>query len=320
MSREPRKKALIIGINYFGSQHELKGCINDAMNVQQFLVNERGFSDSQNDMVILTDDPQNEGTPYYPTGENLMAAFKWLTSYNQPGDILWLSYSGHGGQVRDTDGDRESGFDDTICPVDFEQTGQIPSTTLHQTIVSPMHPGARLTILFDCCHSGSACELPYVFRPDADGNVNLMDQVKKGLGLVRAAEHLLQGGFNMNKIEDAKMLLGGATDFFHGLHHRSDADNEGLAAENFQEHWEREGKDVWMFSGCRDDQTSADTSIAGAATGAMSWAFMNTMRENPGQSYVSVLQNTRQELLNKYAQIPQLSCGGHYDLDQPIRL
>lgn len=153
-----------------------------------------------------------------------------------------------------------------------------------------MHPEARLTILFDCCHSGSACELPYVFRPDADGNINLMDTLKKGAGLVRAAEKLIQGGWSRDKVSDAKMLLGGATDFFNGLHHMRghDADDDGLAAENFSEHWEREGKDVWMFSGCRDDQTSADATISGAATGAMSWAFIGTMRDSPELSYVQV--------------------------------
>lgn len=152
-----------------------------------------------------------------------------------------------------------------------------------------MNPEARLTILFDCCHSGSACELPYVFRPNADGNIDLMDQIKKGVGLVRAAEHLVQGGWSREKMADAKMLLGGATDFFNGLHHARghDTDDE-LAAENFHEHWERENKDVWMFSGCRDDQTSADATISGSATGAMSWAFIGTMRENPELSYVDV--------------------------------
>lgn len=204
-----------------------------------------------------------------------------------------------------------------------------------------MNPEARLTILFDCCHSGSACELPFVFRPDAEGNVNLMDQIKKGVGLVRAAEHLIQGGWSKDKVSDAKMLLGGATDFFQGLHHaRGEAvDEDGLAQENFREHWETENKDVWMFSGCRDDQTSADANISGAATGAMSWAFIGTMKEHPELSYVEVrkagdsperlrsgwvltegqiLQTTRERLLNNYAQIPQLSCGGHYDLDQPL--
>lgn len=96
----PRKKALIIGINYTGTENELNGCINDAMNVREFLVNDRGFSDSSQDMVIMTDDPENQDTPFWPNGENLLAAFKWLTSYNEPGDILWLSYSGHGGMYQ----------------------------------------------------------------------------------------------------------------------------------------------------------------------------------------------------------------------------
>lgn len=153
-----------------------------------------------------------------------------------------------------------------------------------------MNPETRLTVLFDCCHSGSACELPFVFRPDADGNVNLMDTFRKGAGLVRAARGLFEGGFSMTKVRDAEMLLGGATDFFNSLHHLrgGGADSQGLAEDGYAREWEREGKDVWMFSGCADDQTSADTSIAGRATGAMSWAFIGTMREYPEQSYGNV--------------------------------
>jgi len=94
----PRKKALIIGINYAGTKHELSGCVNDAMNVRDFLVNERGFPPPGDDMVTLTDEPENEGTPFYPTHENILSAFKWLTSGNEAGDVLWLSYSGHGGE------------------------------------------------------------------------------------------------------------------------------------------------------------------------------------------------------------------------------
>ncbi|KAI1448527.1 peptidase C14 [Annulohypoxylon stygium] len=315
-----RKKALLIGINYYGTDHELNGCINDAENIRNFLVEERGFLPSGHDMVMLSDIPENAGTPFYPTGANIMAAINWLVSQNRPGDVLWLSYSGHGGQVRNDD--RESGFDDTICPVDFTENGQIPSQNLHRAIVSPMNPECRLTILFDCCHSGSACELPYVYRPDEEGNVNMVDTIKQGIGLIRAAEGLFEGGFSMSKVDDAKMLLGGATDFFNGLHHRrnQDVDEDGLAPEDFEEHWETEGKDVWMFSGCADNQTSADTSIAGAPTGAMSWALVRSLREYPEQSYINILQNTREELAQKYSQIPQLSCGGRYDLDQPLVL
>jgi hypothetical protein len=165
-----------------------------------------------------------------------------------------------------------------------------------------MNPNARLTILFDCCHSGSACELPFVYRPDEEGNINIIDHIKKGKALIHAAGQLMRGGFHRDKIADAKMLLGGATDFFNGLTHaREEADEEGLAAEQFSEDkdWDQEGKDVWMFSGCRDDQTSADATISGAATGAMSWAFIGTMREEPCLSYREVCAFLRLTLLAK---------------------
>ncbi|KAI0480968.1 peptidase C14 [Xylariaceae sp. FL0804] len=325
-----RKKALIIGINYYGSANELQGCISDASNVRDFLVEQRGFSPEPHDMVVMTDAAENEGSAMYPTGANVLAAIRWLVTRNAPGDSLWLSYSGHGGQVQDAD--RPSGFNDTICPVDFQENGQIPSETLHKAIVSPMNPECRLTILFDCCHSGSACELPYVYRPDEEGNVNMIDTIQQGIGLLHTAEHLLEGGFSMSKVDDAKMLLGGATDFFNALQHRGgdgggddgnggNDDEDGLVAEDFgDDNWTTEGKDVWMFSGCADNQTSADTSIAGAPTGAMSWALVRTLKEYPEQSYLNILQNTREELAQNYSQIPQLSCGGEYDLDQVMVL
>lgn len=92
----PRKKALLIGINYTGSTHQLNGCINDALNVREYLVRDHGYSPDQRDMVILTDAPENRGTPFFPGGANMLAAFNWLVSGNNPGDTLWLSYSGHG--------------------------------------------------------------------------------------------------------------------------------------------------------------------------------------------------------------------------------
>jgi len=47
---------------------------------------------------------------------------------------------------------------------------------------------------------------------------------------------------------------------------------------------------VTMFSGCRDDQTSADASIGGSSVGAMSWAFLEVMKRNPNPTYLNVSQ------------------------------
>lgn len=236
-------------------------------------------------MVVLADDRSGL---FYPTGANILAAMDWLVS--EPGTQCFLHYSGHGGQVKDPDGDRESGLDDTVVPVDYQKNGQLDSDTLHRHLVSKLHATSTLFVVFDCCHSGSAIELPFVYRPDADGNVNLMDNVKEGLHLMQTAQHLLQGGFTQDKVTDAKQLFAGAQSFFQGLKHRGEGstDESGLDEEKFMEDWVHEGKSAFMFSGCRDDQTSADANIGGSNVGAMSWALLETLYSRPAQSYIEV--------------------------------
>jgi len=52
----------------------------------------------------------------------------------------------------------------------------------------------------------------------------------------------------------------------------------------------------------------ADATIAAQATGAMSWAFITAIKQNPNQSYVQLLNSIRDVLQTKYTQKPQLSC------------
>lgn len=224
---------------------------------------------------------------------NILAAMDWLVS--EPGCCLFLHYSGHGGQVPDQYGTRISGFNDTIVPVDFEQMGMLDSGTLHRHLVSRLPQDCTLFIIFDCCHSGSAVELPYVYKTDEDGNVSLMDNLQAGMQLAGQAEHLLQGGFSFENFGEAAQLFGGARDFFRGLQHQFSGDGDdtqnGLAAESdFSQDWSREGKSVFMLSGCRDEQTSADAYIGGKHVGAMSWAFLETMKSdvNWNVSYLQV--------------------------------
>ena len=76
--------------------------------------------------------------------------------------------------------------------------------------------------------------------------MSLVDGVKQGINLARAASDLMRGGFSMSKMNEAKHIFQGAKSLFDGLQHKPT--EEGLGKEHFVEGWE-ENKDVWMFSG-----------------------------------------------------------------------
>ncbi|KAH9913686.1 caspase domain-containing protein [Epithele typhae] len=71
--------------------------------------------------------------------------------------------------------------------------------------------------------------------------------------------------------------------------------------------------DVISWSGCKDSQTSADTYENGVATGAMSHAFISSMRDSPNQTYQELLRSVREILKRKYSQLPQLSSSHRID-------
>lgn len=109
----------------------------------------------------------------------------------------------------------------------------------------------------------------------------MVNNVKEGISLAKEASDLLHGGFSMKKVQDVQSLIGRGQSLFHQITNpQGDADEQGLSDENFVEDWRNEGKDVWMFSGCADDQTSADTSMQGLATGkfgligSLIWSLM----------------------------------------------
>ena len=79
--------------------------------------------------------------------------------------------------------------------------------------------------------------------------VELVDKLRQGAMLVAAARSLIQGGFSMKKIDDAKHFITSAQSFFKGFSHHNRP--EGLGEETFVEDWKHESKDVWMFSGER---------------------------------------------------------------------
>lgn len=242
------------------------------------------------DSCLHIDDQQNPICQ--PTKENILRAMNWLVQGCQPNDSLFFHFSGHGGQTEDLDGDEDDGYDEVIYPVDYKTSGHIVDDQIHDILVKPLPAGARLTAIFDSCHSGSCLDLPYIYSTQGTlKEPNLAKEAGQGLlGIIQSASVDDYGGV-------AKQLMG----FFGKATSGDSAYKKSIATKTSP-------ADVIMFSGSKDDQTSADATIASQATGAMSWAFITAMKNNRQQSYLQLLNNIRDVLASKYSQKPQLSC------------
>ena len=90
------------------------------------------------------------------TREAVIGEIKAAAARMNPGDIFFLTYSGHGSQVPDFSGDErlerpEDAVDETLCLYD----GQIVDDELY-ALWAAFPKDSRVLAVFDCCHSGSA--------------------------------------------------------------------------------------------------------------------------------------------------------------------
>ena len=218
-NRSGRTRALLIGINYPGTEAELNGCVNDVRMMKRWL-HQNGWSDAPDDMAILVDDPTEPGSQM-PTCENIISRCKWLVEGAAAGDSLFIHYSGHGSQLENTDGTEEDGFDETLVPCDYSTAGQIRDDTLFSLLVAPLEKGVQLLAIFDCCHSGTMLDLPYDFVCDEKASQGILEGKILALGqnfgmdLSKVAHkvedvknHLFKGGATVGKL-----VLGKAKSF-----------------------------------------------------------------------------------------------------------
>lgn len=138
MPAEPVRKALCIGIDDYPT-HKLRGCVNDAKAWQSFL-NDIGFSVS----LLL-----------HPKRQEILQGIDDLFRDAKAGDLLVLQYSGHGTRIENP---TTGGFDEALCPVDFDQGYLILDDEIGAKIET-LSDYVRLTCFFDCCHASTMTNL-----------------------------------------------------------------------------------------------------------------------------------------------------------------
>jgi|LakMenEpi03Aug12_release.lakeMendotaPanAssembly.Ray.scaffolds.fasta_scaffold156307_2 hypothetical protein len=76
---------------------------------------------------------------------------------------------------------------------------------------------------------------------------------------------------------------------------------------------------VFMISGCTDEQTSADAVFNNKPNGAMTWSLLESLKQKPNDSWRELVKNMRDILkTSEFDQIPQFSSGSFVNIDSPV--
>lgn len=198
--------ALLFAINdYGGTEHDLRGCLNDIELAEQRLANfqVRKFTDSQ------------------VTKANFLAQVDYALANALSGDVIYIHYSGHGSFVKDRNGDEEDGYDEAL----YLHDGPLIDDDLNNSLRATPDK-VVVILLLDSCYSGTATRDVFSkgrFMPPKDFTPKEHIRVKR-------------------KFYDYMSWV--------------------------------------VFSGCAENQTSADACIDGKFNGAFSYFAFYTLRGN----------------------------------------
>ena len=136
------KHALCIGVNnYPGTHMDLAGCVNDAEDWTAEL-KARGFAVTQ-----LLDAQATKAA--------MVKGFKAVIGAAAKGDIVVITFAGHGTYVPDLNGDELDGLDEALCPYDLQTGGAALIDDEIHAMFAARKPGVRLVLISDSCHSGT---------------------------------------------------------------------------------------------------------------------------------------------------------------------
>ena len=163
-----QQRALIIGIDHYAPPPgytpsttsgrliypNLEGCKNDALAIYSIITSKFGF-DPNNIDTLLDESATRDG---------ILNAMKQLLEKSNPGDIAFIYYAGHGSEVKNSLSFETDKKDQTIVPENAWQEGirDIRDKELSKIFNDFIDKKIKLTVIFDCCHSGSISRGPNV--------------------------------------------------------------------------------------------------------------------------------------------------------------
>lgn len=179
----------------------------------------------------------------------VLAAIRKAAKSLAAGDLFFMSFSGHGGQVPDVSGEEPDKLDETWCLFD----GQLIDDELYYEL-SRFKAGVRILVLSDSCHSGTVVRAG---RP-APGTPEQRPRIMpRAVGLRVYAEH--KAFYDKLQNEVAKAAGGRVEDPDTALANVTVSDRLTAIVKEFH-------PAVILISGCQDNQFSMDGNHNGAFT------------------------------------------------------
>mmetsp|Transcript_34257 Transcript_34257/g.107542 ORF Transcript_34257/g.107542 Transcript_34257/m.107542 type:complete len:366 (+) Transcript_34257:155-1252(+) len=284
-------KALCIGVDYAGTEAELRGPVNDALHWLDILTRRCGLS--RGSVLVLIDEyPSGEavrdgGTGEYrrPTQENILGALAWLVLDAAPGDSLFFSFSGHGVQLAGGGG-RGRGpaggpsgeeTEEALCPADWAEFewGVVPHRLVGLDVLqrhfARLPGGALLTLVLDADLVGTPLQLPL----RVDGRLPLREAEGEDGGAAP------RGSGRWPPRDPAAWLEGRHV---NALPRRLPFELRrplwsGLAGSLLRETTPPldEGLAVFCFAACRGSQSALEASLEGLSQGCLSYCLLRAL-------------------------------------------
>ncbi|MGD1699091.1 caspase family protein [Dapis sp. BLCC M229] len=279
--------ALLIGINYYEPNpyyESLKGAVRDIDLVDTYLRDTLNIPQEQ--ITRLTSPIEEESNlqairakrqeEILPSYENIVKAFDELTQKAKPGDLVYIHYSGHGGQAKtifpEIKPDKQ---DEGIVPRDIGESGRYLRDVEIATLLKRMtDKGLIVSVVFDSCHSGGATRGDYAIR----GIAEVDNSERTEQSLVAAKDELMNNW---------KQLTTG---------HSMDG-------------WLPNQKNYVFLAACRPSESAYEYAIHGKERhGALTYWMIDTLRNSTSElTYQSLYSRVKGMIQSKFSnQLPML--------------
>lgn len=185
------------------------------------------------------------------TRANVLKAVRAAAKALRSGDLMFISYSGHGGQIPDVSGDEPDKKDETWCLYD----GELIDDEVFDELAN-FAEGVRIVVLSDSCHSGSVVRARV---PETDGTAGRSKMMPPSVAMRTYTQNQKFYDELQHKVAKANGTRAADPDAALAQLHAAGSSRLASIAGKVQ-------ASVILISGCQDNQTSMDGDHNGAFT------------------------------------------------------